>query len=95
MDSICDHCGDFPGRLVVKTSPSNARVLSSIPGRELRSHMPSSQKQEKRTKTLNGSNIVTHAIKTFKNWSTSKKKKKTKTNNFQKATIIIDVYLSW
>ena len=25
--------GDFPGGLVVKTSPSNAGVLSSIPGR--------------------------------------------------------------
>ena len=33
MDSICDHCGDFPDGLVVKTSPSDAGVLSSIPGR--------------------------------------------------------------
>ena len=31
---------DFPGGAVVKNPPSNAGDAGSIPGRELRSHMP-------------------------------------------------------
>ena len=46
--------GDFLGGPVVKTSPSNAGGEGSIPGRELRSHMPHGQK----TKTQNRSNLV-------------------------------------
>ena len=30
--SSCSHCRDFPGGLVVKTSPSNAGDASSKPG---------------------------------------------------------------
>ena len=37
--------GAFPGSPVVKTSPSNAEGVGSIPGR-LRSHMPHSQKMK-------------------------------------------------
>ena len=32
--------GDFPGGPVVKNPPSNAGDMGSIPGGELRSHMP-------------------------------------------------------
>ena len=53
---------DFPGDPVVKTSPSNAGGEGSIPGRELRSHMPQGQK----TKTQNRSNLVTDSVKTLK-----------------------------
>jgi len=54
--------GDFPGGQVVKTSSFNAGVAGSIPIRELRCHMPSSQN----TKALNRNNIVTNSIKTLK-----------------------------
>ena len=54
--------GDSPGGPVVKTSPSNAGDAGSIPGRELRSHMPWGQK----TKTKNRSNFVKNSIKTLK-----------------------------
>ena len=66
--------GDFSGGPVVKTLPSSAGgAVRSLVGK-LRSHMPHGQK----TKTQNRSNIVTNSIKTFKKWSTSKKKKKIK-----------------
>ena len=35
---------DFPGGPVVKTLPCNAEGAGSIPGQELRSHMPGGQK---------------------------------------------------
>jgi len=61
----------FPGSPAVKISPSNAGAVSSIPGQELRSHMPCGQKM----KTKNRSNSVTNSTKTLK-WSASKKLKK-------------------
>ena len=38
----------FPGGPVVKTSPCNARGVGSIPGRELRPHMPQGQANEQK-----------------------------------------------
>ena len=38
---------DFPGGPVVKTLPSNAGGAGSVPGRELRSHIPRGQKKNK------------------------------------------------
>ena len=37
---------DFPGGSVVKTLPSNSGSAGSIPGWQLRSHMPHSQKNK-------------------------------------------------
>ena len=38
--------GSFPGGPVVKTLPSNAGGAGSVPGWELRSHMPCNQKAQ-------------------------------------------------
>ena len=45
---------DFPGSAVVKVLPSNAAVVGSIPGQELRSHIRHGQK----TKMENRDDIV-------------------------------------
>ena len=58
---------NFPGGLVVKTVLPVHRVQAQPLVRELRSHMPCSQKN----KTWNRSNIVTSSVKTLK-WSTLK-----------------------
>ena len=55
----------LPGGPVVKTSPSNAGGMASVPDGELRSHMPLGQK----TETQDRSNIVTGSTKTLK-WPT-------------------------
>ena len=39
-------CRDFPGGAVVKTSPSNAGRVDSIPGRGAKIHMPLGQKNQ-------------------------------------------------
>ena len=51
---------DFPGSLVVKTSPSNAGGVASILIWELRSYMPPGHRTKYKT-----SSIVTNAIKIF------------------------------
>ena len=57
-----------------KISPSNAGNVGSVPGWELRSHMPCSQKN----KTWNTSNIVTDWLRTLKMVHIFKKKLKKK-----------------
>ena len=56
----------FAGGPVAKTSASHAGGASSIPGRELRFHMPHSQN----IKTKSRGNILTVSKKTLKEWST-------------------------
>ena len=51
---------DSPGDPVVKKSPSKAASVCSIPGWELRFHMPRGQK----TKTENRNNILANSKKT-------------------------------
>ena len=57
----------FPGNLVVKTLPSNARDVGSVSGGELGSHLSGGQK----TKTLKQKQYCNK-------WSTSKKKERKK-----------------
>ena len=58
----------FAGGPVGKTSASHAGGASSMPGRELKFHMPHSQN----IKTKSRGNILTVSKKTLKKWSTSK-----------------------
>ena len=60
--------GDFPRSPIVKTSPSTAGDVGSIPGQGLRSHMPLGQT----TKTQNRNNIVTNSTNIFLNGSHKK-----------------------
>ena len=57
----------FPGGPVVKTLPSKAGGVDSLPGLGARSLMPQDQKTENR------SNIVTTTIKTLKKTKQNKK----------------------
>ena len=51
--------GDFPGGPLVKTSPSSAGGVDSIPGGRTKVHMPVAKKAKHKTK-----NIGTNSIKT-------------------------------
>ena len=51
---------------MVKTWTSDGAGVGSIPGGELRSHMPHSQKTHTHKNHKNRSDIVTHSIKTLK-----------------------------
>ena len=65
--------GDFPGGPVVKTLPSNAGGVGSIPGQGAKiPHVSWSKNQS----IKNRSNIVTNSIKTLKMVHIKKKKKK-------------------
>ena len=61
---------DFPSSSVVKTSPSNAGVVGSIPGWGAR--IP--RLVAKKTKTENSRNTVTNSVKTLKMVHIKKKK---------------------
>ena len=50
LSYLNSQCWDFPGSSVVKTSPSNAGGAGSIPGQELRSHMPRPESQNMKQK---------------------------------------------
>ena len=64
---------DFPGSPVVKTSPSNAGGVGSIPHQ--RAKIPQTSWPKKRVN--NRSNIITNLMKTVK-WSTSKNERRWK-----------------
>ena len=63
--------GDFPGSPVVKTSPSNAGGVSSIPGQETK--IPHAS-QPKNKNIKNRINIVTSSTKTLEMVHSKKKK---------------------
>ena len=56
---------DLPGGPVIKTSPSNAGGAGSTPGQGAKIPHASGQK----TKTKNGSNVVTNSVNTLKGTS--------------------------
>ena len=62
MEHKSSQLGDFSGRQVVKTLPSNAGGEGSIPGWEAKILHAS----EPKTKAENRSSIVTHSINTLK-----------------------------
>ena len=67
----------FPGHLVVKTLPSNAGSVSSIPGLEAKIPYGSPKKKKKKKKHTHiktRNNIVTNSIKTLKMVHIKKKK---------------------
>ena len=65
MPSTCQHHerGNFPGGPVVKTSPSNAEGMGSIPGQGAKIPYAS---QPKNQNINNRSSTVTSSIKTLK-----------------------------
>ena len=67
---------DFPGSLVIKTLPSKARSIGSVPGWGAKiphASWPKNQKKKKQ-KTQNRNSIVTNSIKTLKMVHSKKKK---------------------
>ena len=66
--TVKQRLGDFPGGLVVKTSPSSAGGMSSTPGRGVKIPRDSKSKQQniKKFKKKNRSNIVTNSINILK-----------------------------
>ena len=67
----------FPGHLVVKTLPSNAGSMSSIPGLEAKipyGSQKNTQTKKTHTHIKTRNNIVTNSIKTLKMVHIKKKK---------------------